>query len=293
MPLRDATDYQFATPGRQLLVRQAHPAGAGDRLVDAARRYEERLTDVFRATNVRVSAPGTTAGGAAVVGVTADLPPAKAGEPPGAVRTAFLRFGGGPLVEMTLHAAATDDRAAAEFDRLLASARPATPADPVAEVARSVVASPDGRAGHPAGAVTLDLTPDYHGPEQFVLASDDDTVHYRLNRAAAAEAVTRAAVTGTILGTGVGVAVDPDGTPVRYEVGPRPRRFRGGRPVADAAAEAATVFRSAGAAPAVPAPGEVVVEGAVRGTPVRVRVATRGGDAQALGEQLIRALNGP
>jgi hypothetical protein len=30
MPLRDATDYQFATPGRQLLVRQAVPAGVAN-----------------------------------------------------------------------------------------------------------------------------------------------------------------------------------------------------------------------------------------------------------------------
>ena len=41
MPLRDATDYQFATPTRRVLVRESYAATAGVGLVEAARRSIE------------------------------------------------------------------------------------------------------------------------------------------------------------------------------------------------------------------------------------------------------------
>ncbi|MEJ7639112.1 MAG: hypothetical protein WKF75_14350 [Singulisphaera sp.] len=55
MPLRDATDYQFATPTRRVLVRESYAATAGVGLGEAARRYAGDLETFLGATGVTVA----------------------------------------------------------------------------------------------------------------------------------------------------------------------------------------------------------------------------------------------
>src|SRR4051812_11232407 len=104
MTLCDATEYQFATPTRRVLVREARaePAPAG--LEEAARRYAETLRALLDATEVTIEPAATTVGGAEVVVVTARVPPATAAASGQLVRTALLRFGTGPIVELSLTA---------------------------------------------------------------------------------------------------------------------------------------------------------------------------------------------
>jgi hypothetical protein len=289
MPLHDATEYQFATPDRKVLVRQAHDPSIAVNLAQAGHDYAEHLETFMGATGITVSSIAPTSHGADAVTITATIPrPTDAKNTTSQViRTALLRFGTGPVVELTLSAEATDAGAEAEFHRLLDSATPTTTADPVAGVARALAAGPTGRADHPAGPIRLALTPDYHGPASFALASSTDGVKYRLEAAAAPVAATRSAVVGTILGSGVGVATSEDGRPVRYETGGLQPRLSPGR-VAPAVAEAFAAVRGAAAAPVA---GETVVEGVVHGTPVRVRVAGPAATATQLGDQLLRALN--
>jgi hypothetical protein len=218
MPLRDATEYQFATPTRRVLVREAHAPSVGVDLSEAGRRYAEHLETFLDATDLTVAPEVTTAGEAETVTVTTTVPRADAAGSPAAsaVRTALLRFGTGPVVELTVYADTADTGAEAEFRRLLDSVRPAATADPIAGVARAIAAEPIGRPDHPSGAIRLALTPDYHGPPGCTIASADDAVRYRLEAAAPAQAATRSTAVGTILGAGVGVAAAEDGRPFRY-----------------------------------------------------------------------------
>ena len=292
MPLHDATEYQFATPTRRVLVREAHAPSAGVDLSEAGRQYAEHLETFLDATDLTVTPEVPTAGGAEAVTVTATVPRVDVAGSSAAsvVRTALLRFGTGPVVELTVYADTADAGAEAEFRRLLDSARPAATADPIAGVARAIAAGPPGRPDYPAGAVRLALTPDYHGPTAFTLVSADDAVRYRLEAAAPAQAATKSAAVGTILSAGVGVAATEDGRPVRYEAGPRPRLSPGRRP---AAPEASVVAPALCGAPSIPAAAGEVLEGVVCGTPVQVRVSVRGGTAPPadLAEQMLRTLN--
>jgi hypothetical protein len=284
MPMHDKTEYQFATPGRRILVRGA-PVDVG--IEAAGRRYAEQLETLLAASGVRVEANASTAEGAEAVVVTGVLPGGGGSmEGDSVVRTAFLRFGGGPVVELTLHAPVKDDGADAEFRRLLKTARPAGQADPVREVARAIEAGPVGKPGHPAGAIELQLTPNYRAPETFALASAEGDVRYRLD---AVTAVTPSAFEGTTLGAGVGLARDEEGRAVRYESGVRPRFYsRSG-----VAGETGPVVLGAERRHTPAALGSVVVEGLVRGRPVRLSVAVSPGgpDARSLGENLMRAMN--
>jgi hypothetical protein len=288
MTLRDATEYQFATPTRRVMVREARVEPAPADLDEAARRYAETLRTLLDATEVTIEPAATTAGGAAVVVITAGVPPATPGAADQLVRAALLRFGNGPIVELSLTSNRDDTGAEAEFRRLLDSARPAAVPDPIAGVARALSVGSTAGPGQPAGPIRLDLSPAYHASHAFLLASSDDTTRYHLEAAPPAEAATRSVVTGTILGAGVGVATAEDGRPVRYEAGVRPRLSPGRRP-AMAELEAAPVSRGDESS----APGGVVVEGKVGATPVRVRITAVGGSAPTanLGEQLIHALN--
>ena len=173
MPLHDATEYQFATPTRRVLVREAHAPSAGVDLSEAGRQYAEHLETFLDATDLTVTPEVPTAGGAEAVTVTATVPRVDVAGSSAAsvVRTALLRFGTGPVVELTVYADTADAGAEAEFRRLLDSARPAATADPIAGVARAIAAGPPGRPDYPAGAVRLALTPDYHGPTAFTLVS--------------------------------------------------------------------------------------------------------------------------
>ena len=147
------------------------------------------------------------------------------------VRTALLRFGAGPIVELTLNADAGDPAAEAEFRRLLDGARPSGTEDPIAGVRMALLAGPDGGPDHPAGPVRLELTADYHGPESFTLASTDDAQRFRVEAAEpAAEAALRSAAVGSMLSAGVGVARAEDGRMLRFEDGPTPRLSPGRNP---------------------------------------------------------------
>jgi hypothetical protein len=248
---------------------------------------------LLNATDVRVSDPLTTAHGATAVTVAAMLPPdnPEADSTPRVVRSAFLRFPPGPLVELTLHAKADDASAEAEFRRLLESARPAAVA-PLQGVAQAIAAGPLGRPDQPAGAVRLDLGPDYRAPTHFLVASMDGAERYVLEPASVAEkGPTREAVVGTLLSPGAADAPDETGRPVRYEAGLRPRLSPGRRPATPAVA----LELLGGEAPPAPtaAPGEAVVDGSVHGAPVRVTVAApvAGVDPREMGEQLLRELN--
>jgi hypothetical protein len=281
MLLQDTTDYQFATATRRLLVRQA-PKGE---LVEAARRHAEQLPDMLAATEVHTSEPMTTANRARAVVVTASLPPDEASSDRTArvVRTGFLQFPAGPLVELTLHALATDATADAEFRRLLDSVRP-TAVGPLDGVAQSLAAGPTGHTDYPAGAVRLDLTSEYHTPTIFALASPDGGQRYYLERAAAAQDTTKTAVVGSILGSGVAVARSENGRPIRYEAGPRPR-LSPGRTAPPAAADPFGLVKGAAI--------QDGISGNVRGVPVRVRVVAPAtdGNPQELAIQLLRDLN--
>ena len=230
--------------------------------------------------------------------VRARLPAAAgSGQPDTIVRTAFLRFGAGPAAELTMHAQADDQGAEGEFRRLLETAKPAATSDPVREVARAVEAGPVGRPGHPAGPILLELTPDYHGPGSFTLTSDDRTARVRLEEVAAGEKgpAIRAAVEGTILGAGVGVALDEEGRPLRYEAGVRPKLYSRRKGIPEIAVTPEAHVRGAEAQGALP--GEVVMEGVVRGKNVRLRLERASDnpkfDPKALGEETLRALNEP
>ena len=288
MTLRDATEYQFATPTRRVLVREARVEPAPANLDEAARRYAETLTKLLDATEVSIEPAARTAGGAEVVVITAGVPPATPGASDQLVRAALLRFGTGPIVDLSLTADRDDAGAEAEFRRLLDSVRPAVMPDPLAGVARALRAGPTAGTDQPAGPIRITLGPDYHASHSFLIDSTDDATRYHIEAAPPAEAATRSVVTGTILGAGVGVATAEDGRTVRYEAGVRPRMSPGRRP-AIADLEAAQAVRELES----PAPGGLVVEGKVGATPVRVHITAVGGSTPTanLGEQLIRALN--
>jgi hypothetical protein len=173
MPLRDVTEYQFATATRRLLVRNGEPASS---LEIAAARYQENLKRIFGARNVRRGEPESTRQGATAIVVTAGV----AADSSSTVRTAFLQFVGGPLSEITLEAPATDRQAAGEFRRLIESAQASRRISPELAVAEAIEAGPVGRASHPAGPVRLDLTDDYRSGDRFTLASQDGAVRYYL-----------------------------------------------------------------------------------------------------------------
>jgi hypothetical protein len=288
MTLRDATEYQFATPTRRVMVREARVEPEPADLDEAARRYAETLRTLLDATEVTIEPAATTAGGAAVVVIRADVPPATPGASDQIVRAGLLRFGNGPIVELSLTAARDDAGAEAEFRRLLDSARPAALPDPISGVARAVTAGSTAGPDQPAGPIRIDLSPDYHASHAFLLASTDDTTRYHLEAAPPAEAATRSVVTGSILSAGADVATAEDGRTVRYETGVRPRLSPGRRPAAPDQ-EAAPAVRGGASS----APGVVVVEGKVGVTLVRVRITAARGTAPTAeqGEQLIRALN--
>jgi hypothetical protein len=291
MPLLDTTDYQFATPTRRLLIRHRE-AAPGATLAEVARQYADQITAVLRASDVRISPETPQAHGAAEVTATATVPanPAQAGGTPLALRTAFLRFPDGSLVELSLEAATTDTDGDAEFRRLVESVRPA-PATPAEGVARSLAAGPAGSAGHPIGPFRIDLTPDYLGPARFTLASSDGLETYHLARSAVAELPTKSARVGTILSAGVAETRSEDGRPERYEAGVRPRLS----PHRQAPPPPRPLEAVRGTADALPpsGPGETVVEGDIRGTPVRIRVSARkdGSKPRELAENLLRELN--
>jgi hypothetical protein len=288
MPLRDETEYQFATPGRRLVVRGG-PTEAG--VADAGAKYAQSLKDYLGASDVRVNPPVSTSGGAEAV-LVSGIVPGRPGGPASAVRTAFLRFGTGPLAELTLEAQSDDAGAEAEFGRLFQTAQPSSETNPVEEVARAIEAGPVGQPGHPAGPIQLQLTPDYQGRASFALRSADGTVGYRLEAVLAPEA-TPTAVEETILGTGVSHARDEEGRSFRYEAGVRPRLWSRRSGTLEAARIDELVMREAVPRPSAVVPGEAVVEGRVRGKAVRLKVAvsSEGSDPQRLGEELIRTMD--
>ena len=293
MAIHNTTEYQFATPGRRVLVRGAPADGA---IEAAGQRYKDELETLMGASGVRVEARASTAEGAEAVVVTGVLPGGEgSGKGDSVVRTAFLRFGEGPVVELTLHAPVEDNGADAEFRRLLETARPAGQADAVREVARAIEAGPVGKPGHPAGPIELQLTPDYRAPESFTLASAEGDVRYRLDAATAEVATTQSAFEGTTLGAGVGLARAEDGRAVRYESGVRPRFYSRSGVAGEAVPMDVPVMRGVERQPTPAALGSVVVEGSVCGRPVRLSVAAPSGgpDAQSLGENLMRAMNQP
>ena len=293
MAMQDKTEYQFGTPVRQVLVRGAAVDGA---IEAAARRYAEQLETLLDASGVRVEAKASTAEGAEAVVVTGVLPGGEgSGEADSLVRTAFLRFGEGPVVELTLHAPVKDDGADAEFRRLLRTATPARQVDPVRKVARAIEAGPIGRPDHPAGAIDLQLTPDYHAPESFTLASPEGDVRYRLEPVTAAVVTTPSSLERTTLGAGVGLARDADGRAVRYESGIRPRFYPRSGVAEEAGPMGGPKMMRVERQHAPATPGPVVVEGSVRGRPVRLSVAAPLGhpDVQSLGENLMQAMNRP
>ena len=174
MTLRDATEYQFATPTRRVLVREARAKPAPANLDEAARRYAETLGTLLDATEVSIEPAAKTAGGAEVVVITAGVPPATPGASDQLVRAALLRFGTGPIVDLSLTADRDDAGAEAEFRRLLDSVRPAVMPDPLAGVARR----PEGRADRrhrPAGRAD----PDHPRPRLSRLALVPDRLDRR------------------------------------------------------------------------------------------------------------------
>jgi len=273
MPLRDATDYRFAAGTRRLLVRQAETAG--DPLA-AARQLADRLPDLLAATDVTVRGPDALPAGGTAAVVTANLPAdPEAGGRERVQFTAFARFAGQPLTEVTLQADRADADAAGEFDRLVNSARPTAWAG-LERVAVAVAAGPTGRQDHPVGGVRLDLTADYIGADRFTVAADDGA-RFAVERAAVG---TRTAVApDPVLTTGtVRSAAVEGGRTVRYELPPtRPR----------AAGATAAGVRGVAAGP----PAAAVVAGDVGGIPLNITVtAPPGEDAQALGSDLLRQL---
>jgi hypothetical protein len=290
MPLLDSTDYQFATPTRRLLVRHRE-SGPGVDLAAVARQYAEQISDLLGAVDVRISPETAQAHGAAAMTVSATVPanPAQGMGPPLTLRTAFLRFPIGSLVELSLQAAATDVEAEGEFRRLVESARPA-PAGPLEGVARSLAAGPAGRVDHQIGPIRIDLTPEYLGPTRFTLTSSDGLESYQVARASADDLPVRSERRGAILSAGVGEARSEDGRPERYEAGVRPRlsprRTAAPRPASEAS-------RGTGGTPVLAGPGETIVEGSIRGTPVRIQVSARkeGSTPRERGENLLREFN--
>jgi hypothetical protein len=280
MKLRDTTDYRFAAGSRRLLVRPGDASGDPE---VAARTLADGLGDFLKAANVVVGPTTTTAGGAAAVVVTADLPPdPDAGGNPRAQHTAVLAFPGHPLTEITLQADRADAGAAAEFKRLVESARPA-PAGPAVEaVARAVAAGPTGHPAHPAGGLLLDLTADYSGTDRFEVATEDKATRFALERAAAGGGLERAAVTaGPRLVTGsVAAATLEGGRSVRYEL-PARAPGRAGLEAAPGPERGATPAAGGG-------PGAI---GAVGGVPVKITVTGPVGPAdQKLADDLLKAL---
>ena len=267
MALRDATDYRFAAGSRRLLVRQSE--ADADPLV-AARRLGEQLVDLLAATDVTVRGPEAQPEGGSAAVVTVNLP--EDPEADGRKRaqfTAYVRFPNEPLTEITLQADRADADAAAEFERLLKSARPAAFAG-LERVAVAVAAGSTGQANHPVGGVRLDLTPDYLGTDRFTVAADGGA-RFAVERAPdATRAVGPAGITLTT-GTVRGATVE-GGKPVRYEL-PAASARAATRGVAPAAATAA------------------VVTGDVGGVPLQVTVtAPAGADAHSLGTDLLREL---
>ncbi|MEJ7639113.1 MAG: hypothetical protein WKF75_14355 [Singulisphaera sp.] len=100
----------------------------------------------------------------------------------------------------------------------------------------------------------------------------------------------RSAAVGSMLSAGVGVARAEDGRMLRFEDGPPPRLSPGRNPAPPAAFAHPTRGRG-GAATA--APGEVVVDGKVRGKAVRVRGSVESGADAETCRQLLRALDTP
>lgn len=289
MPLHDATEYQFSTDHHNVRVRAAHDGSAPIDLTTVGSQYAEYLKTFMGATDATVSPVTTTAKGAQAVTITATIPEPK-GPPEVAgtiLRTALLRFGSGPVVELSLSASESGPAAEAEFHRLLDTATPADTQSSVAAVAQAFSAGPTGRTDHPAGPIKLALTPDYATPTSFTLAASEDGTKFRLEAASATEEWTKAAVSGTILGRGVTVGRNERGQPMRYEATTlRPRRSARGATTEAVAADALRGASPAGAA------GETVVEGVVHGAPVRVRVSGgRAGWTEDRCHELIQALN--
>jgi hypothetical protein len=270
--MRDATEYQFVNGDRRLLVRRAEPGADSVDLQTAAREYAQQLEDFLRAADVSVSKVTVTPPGGEAVRVRATLPD-------GLLRAALLRFPGGPLVELALTTSPYDRAADAEFERVLASARP-TLVEPTEVVGLAVAAGPRGSAGYPAGPLVLDLPDTYTTPPVFALASDDDRERYTLERAEGGEGGVRNA-TSPALTADLSTAVGEDGLPVKFEVPPTDRARVFGAAAAAAPLSATPISDDASSA---------AVRGTVRGAGVRVRFAGQASAESA--KQLIRTLNG-
>ena len=153
-----------------------------------------------------------------------------------------------------------DSAAEAEFERLLASARPATTASPVM-VVRAIAAGSRGSDGYPVGPVVLDIPPVYTSPNVFVLASTDGRERSPRTSAPRAEVAVRGGPTDLpLLSRDLRLATDADGQRVVFE----PPRAAGGEQEPPER-ESTNAMRGEGPATMSDAP-----TGDVQGTPVRV-----------------------
>ncbi|WP_397568803.1 hypothetical protein [Schlesneria sp. T3-172] len=275
--MRDASEYRFLAGERRVTVRAAAPSGAVINLVKAGEDYRDRCELFLNATDTSVSEPARAANGAEVVTVSATLPD-------GRLKAALLRFGNGPLVELTLTTPHEDSAADAEFDRLLASAKPSH-ATPAQGVARGLTAADAGTATHPAGPLLLDLS-GYTANAEFALETLDGLERYQISRSADHEPVsTKAGLAAPHLAGSTGSGVGSDGRAVQFEMA-SPRMFAKRVPKAaslelESTLKGASVGRAATSADAV--------TGTFRGVPLQIHPTGTAATPEKA-EQLLRQL---
>ncbi len=295
MTFRDATEYQFATPTRRVLVREARAGTEPVGLEEAGRRYAATLRDVLDATEATTGPVATSAGGAEFVVVTATVPQADTGgEGAGrARRVAAVRRGTDRRAEPHRRPGrrrgrgrvppAGRPRPAGRADRPGRRGRPRA-------LEGRTVAGPDRSRPSRSGSRAPTTTPPTAVPAR--LGRRRPPLPRRGGPRRPRRSPARCRRRHDPRRRASGVARAEDGRPVRYETGVRPRLSPGRRTRRRPRGPGHPPRSPAEGGPA--APGDVVAEGTVGTTRVRVRVApAAGGAAPAadLGEQLIRALD--
>jgi hypothetical protein len=234
---RDETDYTFhdETKRRRLSVVPAEAVRTDLQLGKTIKALRKRAKELLGASKF-AEAVRTRPDGAAVATLQYALP-SVADDPKSAAgareRIALIRFASGSAVQLSLVAAADDDEAEAEFQKLADSVQPA-------ELPAAVHAFADAKPPvRQAGPVRLELAPTMLGPSVYQFASDDGDVRLALG-------VEAAHATDFAAAPSVGTARNALGQVVEYKIGTDPWATEHAGPRSSFADEAAPAPRSVG-----------------------------------------------
>ena len=213
----DVTEYQFHAPDWLLVVRGAKTDVDMSDLGSVARAYANGMGLFLEAGHTLIGSEEAGPHGGRLVRITSEMPGNH-------LFAAMLKFDPSKVIELSLIADKNASGAEAEFERLLASTRPAEEFG-ISVVRRALKADHLGSPDYPAGPLRLNLSTDYQTPRDFTLESADGTERYTFGKIPRSdlEAMAGPVDGGASLAANLTQAVGEDGRVVKFEVPQLPR----------------------------------------------------------------------